>query len=204
MTLSPHQAAVDVLDRANGLLLAANSTTDPLAKDDIRRFALCQGVAALDTYLHRAVADVPLEKLPTKLKNLSIPFDDLVTLSEAVVANRGKAIRPKVRARNVLERETLKITFQSSRKVEEAMQMLGVAKAFSKISDTINPTQTAQDIKNRLDRIVNRRNKIVHEGDLQRQSRPRHIKRERVEPISIADDLAWLRSLVDAVDTVLK
>src|SRR5690349_993747 len=69
MPLSPIQAAVDVLGRADQLLAAAGSIADPLVADDMRRFALAQGVAALDTYLHWAIADAPLEEMPSALKS---------------------------------------------------------------------------------------------------------------------------------------
>lgn len=170
MALSPIQAATDVLDRADRLLAAADAAADQLVADDMRRFALAQGVASLDTYLHWAIADVPLTNMPIALKSLEIPFEDLIVLSEAMVADRQR-IRPKVRARHVLERVTLTMSFQSSRGVETAMRMLGIRNAFNKIANEIQPPQTSADIKERLTRIVYRRNLIVHEGDLQRQWR---------------------------------
>ncbi|MCB0927118.1 MAG: hypothetical protein KDB70_04165 [Mycobacterium sp.] len=174
---------------------------DTQVADDMRRHALAQGVAALDTYLHWAIADVSLDSVPNALKKLEIPFEDLIVLSEAVVADRAK-IRPKVRARHVLERVTLTMSFQSSRGVETAMHLLGIRNVFKKVADHIQPHQAPADIKERLDRIVRRRNQIVHEGDLQRQSRPQNIKREVTSHGRIADDLRWIRSLVVAVDAV--
>ncbi|MCF8610197.1 hypothetical protein L5G28_08500 [Gordonia sp. HY285] len=199
MTLTPLQSAVDVLDRAGSLLLAADAVPDPLVADDMRRFALAQGVAALDTYLHWAIADVPLKNMASALKSLDVPFEELISLSEAVVANRDK-IRPKVRARGALERVILTMTFQSSRGVEQAMAFLGIRKAFAKISPHMVPAHKPSDVKERLNRIVHRRNQIVHEGDLQRQSRPQSIKREPADKVKIGADLAWLRMLVLAVD----
>ena len=202
MPISPHQAATDVMDRADALLAHASTTTDPLVADDTRRAAIALGVAALDTYLHWALADTPLERMPSALKAIDVPFGDLVDLSEAVVKDRAK-IRPKVRARGILERALLKLTFQSSRGVEEAMLMLGKRKAFFKISNEIQPSQGAQDVRDTLNRIVHRRNQIVHEGDLQRQSRPQQIKREPAVTATIQADLHWLRALIDAIDKVL-
>ena len=86
------------MDRADALLAQAASTPDPLVADDTRRAAIALGVAALDTYLHWALADTPLKQMPTALRGLDVPFGDLVDLSEAMVQNRAK-IRPKVRAR---------------------------------------------------------------------------------------------------------
>ena len=127
--------------------------TDPFEREmlhylpDVMRFAgsLERDPAAAadrvrDTYLHWAIADAPLSDMPNTLKSLEIPFNDLITLSEAVVANREK-IRPKVRARRVLERVTLTMTFQSSSGVEKAMLMLGIRNAFKRISGHIQPQQ---------------------------------------------------------------
>lgn len=203
MPISPRQAADDVLDRAFSVLAHSNTVSDSLLADDLRRFALAQGVAALDTYLHWAIADAPLDKgMPSKLKSLDVPFEDLIALSDAVLADRN-TIRPRVRARKVLERVTLTMSFQSSRGVETAMLMLGVRKAFNKISAEIKPSQTPSETMKRLNRIVHRRNQIVHEGDLQRQSRPQKVKREKIVAHDIKTDLDWIRSLVVAVDSVL-
>lgn len=54
VTLSPIQAAYDVLNRAESLLVAEGEVSAPLVSEDMCRFALAQGVAALDTYLHWA------------------------------------------------------------------------------------------------------------------------------------------------------
>ncbi|MBY3989559.1 hypothetical protein HQO84_25545 [Rhodococcus fascians] len=202
MPISPIQAATDVMDRADALLAHAANAGNPLVADDTRRSAIALGVAALDTYLHWALADVPLEQMPSALKRLDVPFGDLVDLSEAMVQNRAK-IRPKVRARGVLERAILTRTFQSSRGVEDAMLMIGKRSAFQKISIEIAPTSSPSDIKDRLNRIVYRRNQVVHEGDLQRQSRPQQIKRQPTEGVAIQADLDWLRALIAAIDKVL-
>lgn len=202
MGLSPLQASTDVLDRADSLLTAATTAAAPLIADDMRRAAIALGVAALDTHLHWALADAPLWNMPQALKSLEVPFGDLVDLSEAVVQNRAK-IRPKVRARGVLERVILRQTFQSSKGVGDAMLMLGQRNAFQKISAEIQPQQQPQAIADRLNRIVHRRNQIVHEGDMQRQSRPQRIKREPADEAAIRDDLTWLRSFIAAIDRVL-
>ena len=83
------------------------------------------------------------------------------------------------------------------------MLLLGVRNAFEKISKEIAPHQQAADLKATLNRIVMRRNQVVHEGDLQRRSRPQVINRERVNADSIKADIAWLRTLIEAIDKVL-
>lgn len=202
MTLSPLQAALDVLDRAQALLSATNEVSSPLVSEDMARFALAQGVAALDTYLHWAIADVPLKNLPAALKRLDVPFEELVSLSNAMVKDRDK-IRPGVRTRRVLERVILTRTFQSPKNVEEGMLLLGVRNSFQKISREFSPPQRPDDLKGKLSKIVFRRNQVVHEGDLQRQSRPQKVKREPVDTDTFIEDLAFLRDLITAIDAVL-
>lgn len=202
MTLSPLQAAQDVLDRAEALLAAADQVSVPLVSEDMCRFALAQGVAALDTYIHWAIADVPFKQMPKALARLEVPFGDMVALSDAVLKKRA-TIRPGVRARHALERVILTKTFQSSRGVEEGMLLLGVRNAFEKISKEISPHQQSADLKATLNRIVMRRNQVVHEGDLQRKSRPQVVRRERVNADSIKADIVWLRTLIEAIDKVL-
>ena len=86
MPIRPIQAANDVFARAERLASHATRVKDPLIADDMRRSALALGVAALDTYLHWAIADAPLGgTLPTALANLEVPFGDMVDLSEEVV-----------------------------------------------------------------------------------------------------------------------
>lgn len=191
MTISPLQAATDVLARAKNLLTHAATVSDPLLAEDVLRAALAQSVAALDTYLHWALADTPLDNMPSALKR-----------SEAMVQNRDK-IRPKVRARGILERETRRQTFQSSRGAEEAMLLLGIRRAFNKIASEIRPHQSAQDVQDRLNRIVNRRNQVVHEGDLQRQSRPQRVKRGTLDPAGLQADLDWIEKPIFTIDRVV-
>lgn len=78
--------------------------------DDLRRFALAQGVAALDTYVRWVIADVPLTDMAIPLKSLEVPHLKLISLGWAVVANRERT-KPRVRARHALERAILTVTF---------------------------------------------------------------------------------------------
>lgn len=203
MTVTPHQAAADVFDRAERLLILSRYGQDELIAGDVARSVLALSVAGLDTYFHWAIADVPLKSIPNSLRKLEIPFGELIDLSEAVVSNRG-AIRPKVRARNILERTIVSRTFQSPRGITEALAMLGVKKPFAALAQMIDPSQTASEIEAKLGHIVHRRNQIVHEGDLRHPSRPRTIRRESISPDQAQNDLQWLRSLVDAIDRLLR
>lgn len=210
MGLTAKDAADDVMQRARDILTHAKRMPgDPSSATtievDLWRMSLALGVAALDTYLHWAVTRAPLDVLPNALRSINVPFGDLVDSGRATVNQRQQNIadRPQVRARNTLSRVLLDKTFQSSTAVAEAMAMLGVRKCWTKIADAMDSSGRAQELAERLDQIVRTRNRIVHEGDLQRQSRPRKIKRHWHASVDIENDLDWLSDLIAALDHVL-
>jgi hypothetical protein len=205
MPLTPKQASADAFARAHAAL--THSKTKGLAKDvaeDLGRTALVTAVAALDTYLHAAVLrKVKAWKPKAGVAKLDMRFDLLCTLiREATDARRkNPKTRPWVAVKEALQERLLKMTFQSSRGVEDALAMCGeggwgdVAKKCGVAVNTL---------KKRLDRMVHRRNRIVHESDLQREARPQAVKRQDVDVREVARDIKWLEDLVDAIDQVVK
>ena len=57
-----------------------------------------------------------------------------------------------------------------------------------------------QDITRRLNKIVDRRNRIVHEGDILRRKRGGKIAYHEITAKEVAGDITWLSSLVDAIE----
>jgi hypothetical protein len=58
--------------------------------------------------------------------------------------------------------------------------MIGRGGSWTDIGQNLNPPLTPEEIRDRLNGIVRRRNQIVHEGDYRRLDRPRDG--QRVEP----------------------
>jgi len=165
------------------------------------------GVAALDTYMHalvnqRAYWNSPM---PKGLAQLDVRFDDLVSLADRAVDARRRGVdgRPRVAAKNVLQKRLLRETFQKFDSVSDALAMTGASKVWSPVAAQITPPTTPVAIKARLDRIVARRNQIVHEGDLQRQSRPRHPRLNALTLTEASRDVDYIASLVRAIDAVV-
>lgn len=201
MPATPRDAASDVLDRAENLLALDSSPTPEIAREDLRRMALALGVAALDTYLHWAIRNVDIRSMPKKLADLNVSFGQLVAMGQKSVEARNDGVndRPGVRARNVLNERLLAITFQSARQVGDALAMLGVTKCWSKLAAAITPASTPAEIQEQLNHLAHRRNKIVHEGDLSRLVRPQRITRESIRRVDVDEDLAWIRSFIEAL-----
>lgn len=206
MAVSPLAAASDVLDRAQAMLqLDSGTESASLVEYDVRRQALALGVAGLDTWMHWALARVDLASLSKRMAGLEVPFSAVVEMGSASVAARklGRKDRPATRARNVLTQKLLTMTFQSSRQWDIGCQMLGVSNGLTLVAGALQPALTRKQAEQRLDNLSHRRNRIVHEGDLLRQSRPRRIVRSALPRPEVDADLAWIRAFLHAAEAQL-
>jgi len=160
--------------------------------------------AAIDTYFHWLVrkADIDAGALPKALRKLDVPFGELVDMAREGVKARqdGIANRPAIKARNVLYKRVLQDTYQTQRGIETAMSMCGKTGYWAAIADEMG--ETTEAVKTHLNALANRRNKIVHEGDIQRQSKPREVKHNPIEAAEIRDELSWVRRFINAVGKV--
>lgn len=203
--VTPLQAALDVLNRAENLL-----TLDPggervsLVQYDVRRQALGMAVAALDTWMHWSVRRVDLDNLSKRLYGLDVPFGTLVDMGDHSTATRNSGIvdRPRVRARNALNERLLTMTFQSARQWDYGFDLLGIRSGLTQTGRAMNPTETKATIEGQLNALSHRRNKVVHEGDLVRQMRPQSIRREKLLRPDLDNDISWVRRFLTAVDTI--
>lgn len=206
MAVSPLQAALDVLDRAEALL-----TLDPgtegvtLVQYDVRRQSLAMGVAALDTWMHWAIRRVELNALSGRLGRLEVPFSALVEMGQKSVAARvaGRRDKPATRARNVLNEKLLTMTFQNARQWDMGFQMLGVNNGLTRAAGAMTPPLTRATVESRLNGLGHRRNCVVHEGDLARQMRPRRVARSPLLRPQVEDDLMWIRGFLMAADATV-
>ena len=209
MAFEPFDAAKTCIRRSRRLLrTCATNLADPKVKNDLRRAALMMAVAGLDSYLHwlvyRRVSEVRVQgELPKSFRKLEIPFFEVSSLVQSLVASRrkGVATRPWVKAKRLLQRRLLQETFQSYDEVSNALALAGIKSPWKCIAAGMS--STPDTIKNRLSSIVYRRNQIVHEGDIARASRPRRLKYNELTHESIKADIEWIRDLVETIDDVV-
>ncbi len=209
MTFLPKDAAASCLRRAKRFLRLANSSLpESRAKNDLRRMALVMAVAAIDSYMHalvlRRIARVRKSAdLPKALAQLELPFAEIAKLADTSIEGQrqGRKTRPWVQVKTALQLCLLKKTFQSFDQVATALAIAGVEKPWSKIA-----TELGENVDNNkiwLNRLVQRRNQIVHEGDLKRASRPRHLKFNDIEQASAEQEVEWMEMLIDAIEKVV-
>jgi len=209
MVFLPKDAADSCIRRARRFLdLAGKPLSDSKARNDLRRMALVMSVAAIDSYMHalvlRRLADVRrAADLPKALSKLDLPFSQLADLADAANAaqRQKKRSRPWVQVKAALQERLLTETFQSFEQVATALSMTGIKEAWRKIADELG--ETSQENKDWLNRLVHRRNQVVHEGDLKRAARPRKLKFNDIDPSSVKQDVDWMEALIDAIDKVV-
>jgi hypothetical protein len=165
-------------------------------------------VAAIDTYMHwlvinRLSAVRFTSELPKSLARTTIPFSDLAELADSTIdaQREERNIRPWVQVKNSIQSQILQKTFQSFEQVSDAFSMAGIEKPWRKISTEAGQPTSA--IKTKLNRVVHRRNQIVHEGDIRRGSRPRNIQLNEISLRYAQSQVDWMDHLIAAMQRVV-
>lgn len=224
MAFSSYDAAVHTIERAYGLLLGARpnvfgrrpagglfkrrSTVPRDVRADMRRLSIVMAVAALDTYMHRLILERVFthEALPKRLAHLDFSFEQLLAQAdETRDAARAQPsnTRPRVGVKRQLQDRLLRETFQSFNAVSQALNMAGRKKEWVAIGDKMSPPMERNEIQQRLDGIVHRRNQIVHEGDYERLQKPQKAKLNDITQKQARSDIDFLAELIDAIHAVV-
>jgi hypothetical protein len=206
MPTKPSDHAVDCIKRARALhALSASGQFQLTIADDLLRLSLVMGVAALDTLMHQLVwrAVTTHDELPKNLAQYEVPFSrlwDLAHQMKSTARAAGKRARPLVSVKTTLREHLAGQTFQSYRRVGDAMAMAGINKGWSATATELGIK--AEKIEETLTEIVAHRNRIVHEGHHERQDRPRAVKLAPVTATEIKKQLDWLEKLVVGIAKV--
>lgn len=179
------------------------------ALDDQLRAALSFGVSALDRYVHERVVKgfVTAFRASELLRNqreFSVPATLAIEIVQRVHnADPDKNIRPANEIRKAIQKVLHKRPFQSWREVEYGFSLLGYKNLAGRIKEVhgINDNDVDQ-IKTGLGKIVDRRNQIVHEGDLPRHQRGGDATVREITPIWVSDSLDLLRDLANKLDAI--
>jgi hypothetical protein len=176
--------------------------------DDLLRASLSLAVSALDRYVHErivrsVIATLKRRDLSRRQQGLSIPAVFALQAAEAVrrAAREGKQARPANEIRKRIQDQLHRQSFQNWKEIEEAFELVGVTGLAGKLQARYRVANFTE-IRDRLNSIVDRRHKIVHEGDLVRHARG---GRPRPSPISrkfVDESLIFLDGFVEKLETV--
>jgi hypothetical protein len=100
----------------------------------------------------------------------------MASLADATIEaqREERRSRPWVQVKAALQARLLKETFQNHDQVAIALAIAEIKEPWKKIAAELG--EKSNENRDWLNRLVHRRNQIVHEGDLERASRPRKVK----------------------------
>jgi len=208
-----HWRRKEVIDRVDGAgaILILREGCGVTAKhfrdeflDELLRAATVSIVAAFDRYCHELVAAKIVAETNRGFRAATHPLRrfrvPILEVRKAIAHAKKPGSRPmnliRESARAVLKEDT----FQKPDAVARGLQMVGVSELWPACAAHMNCQP--KEIISELSRIVDRRNRIVHEGDIQHRARGGHIKTHPIRPKQVAADIIWLSRLVDAIDSV--
>jgi hypothetical protein len=154
------------VDRATDLVAIFRSvdrlTSPAVDLSDLLRSALVHAVSALDHLVHQRVVELAIEiyngqRAPTQSFNsLSIPLETALT--------HGGYVSSHAWFEEFLRDHLSWQSFQDPKRISEAIRLVSDVSLWEEVADITgsNPSDTVQ----RLRVIVDRRNKIAHEADL--------------------------------------
>jgi len=162
---------------------------------EILRAELVLTVSALDCFIHDIVRLGTIEiyngnkRAHKDLLKPRFPIDKLNNL----------LTKTKYEQLTILENEFREIngtkTFQKPDKIAEIIKCLGIESLWENISIEIGIIQ--EDIENRIQLIVERRDKIVHEADIDYQQI--NIMKNSIEHQSVLDDIKLISDVCEAI-----
>jgi len=139
-----------------------SQTTEVLDLSDILRAELVMGVSALDHYVHELVRLGMLEiyhghriELPAFLR-FQVTLDNIIQ----GIANPADDswLENQIRSRHGYQ------SFQRSDKIADAIRLISSVQLWNEVAQHLGTT--AQQVKQKLTLIVERRDKIAHEADM--------------------------------------
>jgi hypothetical protein len=203
------QDAILILRQSSGITPARFSHEE---LSEVLRAALTTAVAALDRYCHEVLLSRIMKqtrkaesKWPKELQKISIPLGKAKAAIKHAGVRKGKGgkirSRPMNMIRHVLQEQFHRDTLQRPDDIARALSMIGVKGPWNECGKALN--LPAEKVKQRLNTIIDRRNRIVHEGDIKRFRRGGNVTLNPITAVEIKADVEWLKKLVAAIDGIL-
>jgi len=165
---------------------------------EILRAQYVMTVSALDFYIHEVVRDGLLQSFErqesiSSLRKVSIPLDIV-----KVLLNIENQFERKQLLNEAIKAITSKDSYQSPKAIEQALGLLNIKCIWSKLYE--NSDESAEGMKKKLALIVNRRNKIAHEADINFLTG----EKEPIDKQVVIDCLNYIGCFVARVDHVIE
>lgn len=173
-----------------------NQTTPAVELEDILRAELVMAVSALDHYIHEVVRHFMLEMCNGVLQKTSAYgyFQLSLDAAHAGISNPGSSqwLEDEIRLRHGWQ------SFQHPDRLADGLRLITDSNIWEEISSLTDIS--VSDLKNELEVIVDRRNKIAHEADVNPASPGTRWPIDLAMVTRAAD---YLEFIVEHVHTVL-
>jgi hypothetical protein len=202
--------AILVLRQKSGMT-PAHFSEDNLS--ELLRAALAGIVSALDRYCHdlvvsRIVAALgkPSRKINRELRMFRIPIIRARDAIRHAGVRKGKGGRVRPRPMNIIRHAVQDVlyrdeTFQRPDDIVRGLKMVGIEDLWQRCAEHMQCTP--EKIIQRLNQIVDRRNRIVHEGDVVRRRRGGRLALHPISRNQVEQDIQWITTLANSIETVV-
>jgi len=196
--MRPHDNFNSNLQRVaalKGLYITISQMVKPiLDTSDILRAQLVLAVSALDTYIHNLVKEGMLEIVDGRRPPSKAFLKFRISIGSSISYPSGE-IRTRIET-EIIEQHSF-LSFQKPDKIADAIRLFVDIALWDEVSQKIG--EDKKSIKDTLDLIAERRNKIAHEADLD-PSYPN--QRWPITQKDVDDAVEFLESICAAIDTV--
>lgn len=196
-------AAIDRVDGRDAVVVLRDGSNlsacdfDSKAVSDLYRASLVMTVSAMDAYFHAkvlryVVAQSKKHDPSASLMNLKVMVSDFIRGNN--MERRNSALRSAV------ARQLSYQSFQSPEKISDALNLIGVKDIWTKVAKELKMNK--DDVKKSIKAIVDRRDKIAHEGDVFQSKKTRNAHRN-IHPKDIRDALDLIDRVIKAAENVI-
>lgn len=173
------------------------STTDVIDVSDLLRSELVLIVSAFDYYVHEIVRQGMLEVFQGKRVETSAFGNFTVSLQHLREAISNESIFDWLE-KKIIEKNSWK-SFQKAENVADVIRLISEIKLWVEVSNKFG--KNPQEIKSTLNLIVDRRNKIAHEADMD-PSFPGI--RWPIDEKMVEDAINFIEAIVVTIDDLIK
>jgi RiboL-PSP-HEPN len=165
---------------------------------DLLRASMVMSVSAMDAYFHRKIRcyAIPLAKkgegMPGALSKMQMSFDDFhcAMQRERKWGELGRIVEKKLGYQSL----------QSSKKIEDGLSLIGIAKFWDRVSVEMKYDKSI--LKSHLSSVVDRRNKIAHQGDLS-VGKKTLGKTIDIKPSEVYWSIEFIKEIVEKSEAVI-
>lgn len=193
------RANMDRVRALGGLYEALGQSTTPIVDvTDLLRAQIVMVVSALDHYIHSITRIGMLEVYDGKRPPTNAFSRFQVTIDAAMTGIAGSS--GNAWFETVIRESHGHLAFQHPDKIPDAVRLFSSSELWPSVASHLG--LTVPDVKNRLRLIVDRRNKIAHEADLD-PDYPGTESRWPISPSESTDAVDFVQDVCEAIHVVV-